>query len=630
MDRLSRNTELQSRKEQATARGVGVMMQVFAARAENAEIFDVEGKRYLDFAGGIGVLNTGHRHPRVMAAVTAQLQQFTHTCWQVMPYPGYVELAEKMNRLTPGAFAKKTAFFSTGAEAIENSIKIARVATGRSGVIAFSGAFHGRTMLAMTLTGKVAPYKAGFGPLPPEIFHAPFPIELHGTSVDDALKGIERLFKADIDPARVAAIIIEPVQGEGGFYVAPPELLRALRGLCDEYGMLLIVDEVQSGFARTGRWFAIEHAGVEPDIIVTAKSLAGGFPLSAVTGRAEVMDAAAPGGLGGTYAGNPVAIAAAPCHGKGFRRAAEKTSPDVSIRRGLVRRDGGGREGFPARMRENQKTRRSHEVHDDGQVEGGADAAPEADGRDREARRAGRRGRDDGPLRRALSLRGRRPRERVGRRAEGPRRTVHRGEGGHRRIRDLRVQVEGGGDRGGEALHGAEPEALAGLGGRVRGAADVESGRGLSAGRGLSVHGALEEAVMTITRHGSTSRARLWTSRTLAGAAVLFLVFDAAIKLAVIPPVVDAFAKLGIPVALAQGIGVLELFCVALFLFPATAALGAVLLTGFLGGAIAIHVRVGDPLLSHVLFPVYVGALLWAALFLRDERIRALVGAEAR
>jgi len=311
MDRLSRNTELQSRKEQATARGVGVMTQVFAARAENAEIFDVEGKRYLDFAGGIGVLNTGHRHPRVMAAVHAQLQQFTHTCWQVMPYPGYVELAEKLNRLTPGAFAKKTAFFSTGAEAIENAIKIARVATGRSGVIAFSGAFHGRTMLAMTLTGKVAPYKAGFGPFPPEIFHAPFPIELHGTTVDDALMGIERLFKADIDPARVAAIIIEPVQGEGGFYVAPPELLRALRALCDQHGMLLIADEVQSGFGRTGRWFAIEHAGVDPDIIVTAKSLAGGFPLSAVTGRAEAMDAAAPGGLGGTYAGNPVAIAAA-------------------------------------------------------------------------------------------------------------------------------------------------------------------------------------------------------------------------------------------------------------------------------------------------------------------------------
>ena len=287
------------------------MTQVFAARAKNAEIWDVEGKRYIDFAGGIGVLNTGHCHPKVIGAVEAQLARFTHTCWQVMPYPGYVELAEKMNRLTPGAFAKKTIFFSTGAEAIENSIKIARTATGRSGVIAFSGAFHGRTMLAMTLTGKVAPYKAGFGPFPPEIYHAPFPIDLHGTSVDDALAGIERLFKADIDPARVAAIVIEPVQGEGGFYVAPPELLRRLRELCDAHGMLLIADEVQSGFARTGRWFAMEHAGVEPDIIVTAKSLAGGFPLSAVTGRADVMDAAAPGGLGGTYAGNPVAIAAA-------------------------------------------------------------------------------------------------------------------------------------------------------------------------------------------------------------------------------------------------------------------------------------------------------------------------------
>ena len=311
MDRLNLNQEWQSRKEQATARGIGVMTQVFAARAKNAEIWDVEGKRYIDFAGGIGVLNTGHCHPKVIGAVEAQLARFTHTCWQVMPYPGYVELAEKMNRLTPGAFAKKTIFFSTGAEAIENSIKIARTATGRSGVIAFSGAFHGRTMLAMTLTGKVAPYKAGFGPFPPEIYHAPFPIDLHGTSVDDALAGIERLFKADIDPARVAAIVIEPVQGEGGFYVAPPELLRRLRELCDAHGMLLIADEVQSGFARTGRWFAMEHAGVEPDIIVTAKSLAGGFPLSAVTGRADVMDAAAPGGLGGTYAGNPVAIAAA-------------------------------------------------------------------------------------------------------------------------------------------------------------------------------------------------------------------------------------------------------------------------------------------------------------------------------
>jgi 4-aminobutyrate aminotransferase len=308
---MSLNTEWQSRKELATTRGVGVLTQVFAAKAENAEIWDVEGKRYIDFAGGIGVLNTGHRHPKVMAAVASQLEKFTHTCYQVMPYPGYVALAEKLNEITPGSFPKKTSFFSTGAEAIENAVKIARAATGRSGIIAFSGAFHGRTMMAMALTGKVSPYKAGFGPFPPEIYHAPFPIELHGVSVDDALHSINTLFKADIDPQRVAAIVIEPVQGEGGFYVTPPELMRRLRELCDEHGILLIADEIQSGFARTGRLFAMEHYGVDPDIIVTAKSLAGGFPLSAVTGRASVMDAPPAGGLGGTYAGNPVAIAAA-------------------------------------------------------------------------------------------------------------------------------------------------------------------------------------------------------------------------------------------------------------------------------------------------------------------------------
>ena len=308
---MSLNTEWQSRKEQATTRGVGVLTQVFAARAENSEIWDVEGKRYIDFAGGIGVLNTGHRHPKVMAAVAGQLEKFTHTCYQVMPYPGYVALAEKLNEITPGRFPKKTSFFSTGAEAIENAVKIARAATGRSGIIAFSGAFHGRTMMAMALTGKVAPYKAGFGPFPPEIYHAPFPIELHGVSVEEALHAINMLFKADIDPRRVAAVIIEPVQGEGGFYVAPPELMRRLRELCDEHGMLLIADEIQSGFARTGKLFAMEHYGIDPDIIVTAKSLAGGFPLSAVTGRADVMDAAPSGGLGGTYAGSPVAIAAA-------------------------------------------------------------------------------------------------------------------------------------------------------------------------------------------------------------------------------------------------------------------------------------------------------------------------------
>jgi 4-aminobutyrate aminotransferase len=305
------NASLQRRKEAATPRGVGVMAPFFVARAENSELWDVEGRRYIDFAGGIAVLNTGHRHPKVIAAVKAQLDAFTHSAYQVVPYEGYVALAERLNQLAPGAFPKKTTFFSTGAEAIENAVKIARAATGRSGVIAFSGAFHGRTMMGMALTGKVVPYKVGFGPFPPEIFHVPFPTALHGISVEDSLRAIQLLFKADVDPKRVAAIILEPVQGEGGFYVAPPELMRGLRRLCDEHGILLIADEIQTGFARTGKWFAMEHHDVAPDLMTTAKSLAGGFPLSAVTGRADVMDAPAPGGLGGTYAGNPMAIAAA-------------------------------------------------------------------------------------------------------------------------------------------------------------------------------------------------------------------------------------------------------------------------------------------------------------------------------
>ena len=308
---MTSNAELHARRQQAVPRGVTNSLAVYTERAQNAEIWDVEGRRYIDFAGGIGVLNTGHRHPKVMAAAAEQLQRFTHTCYQVMPYPGYVALAEKLNEITPGRFPKKTIFFSTGAEAIENAVKIARAATGRSGIIAFSGAFHGRTMMAMALTGKVAPYKAGFGPFPPEIYHAPFPIDLHGVSVEQSLSALSTLFKADIDPKRVAAVVIEPVQGEGGFYVVPHEFMRALRALCDEHGMLLIADEIQTGFARTGKMFAMEHYGVDPDIVVTAKSLAGGFPLSAVTGRAEIMNAPPAGGLGGTYAGNPVAIAAA-------------------------------------------------------------------------------------------------------------------------------------------------------------------------------------------------------------------------------------------------------------------------------------------------------------------------------
>ncbi|MFA9218378.1 MAG: 4-aminobutyrate--2-oxoglutarate transaminase [Sphingomonadaceae bacterium] len=305
------NADLQKRKDAATPRGVGVMCQFYAERALNSELWDIEGNRFIDFAAGIAVLNTGHRHPKIMAAVEQQLGKFTHTCYQVVPYASYVELAERINALTPGSHAKKTAFFSSGAEAVENAIKIARAATGRSAVIAFAGGFHGRTMMGMALTGKVAPYKLGFGPFPAEIYHAPFPVPMHGVSTEDAIKAVHTLFKADVDPARVAAIIIEPVQGEGGFYPAPPEFMRALRDLCDQHGILLIADEIQTGFARTGKLFAMNHYDVVPDLMTIAKSLAGGMPLSAVVGRAEVMDAPAPGGLGGTYAGNPLAIAAA-------------------------------------------------------------------------------------------------------------------------------------------------------------------------------------------------------------------------------------------------------------------------------------------------------------------------------
>jgi 4-aminobutyrate aminotransferase len=310
---LSLNEQLMARKAAATPRGVGVMGSFFAERAENAELWDVEGRRFIDFAGGIAVLNTGHRHPKVVAAIEAQLRRFTHTCYQVVPYESYVALAEKINAMTPGAHAKKTAFFSTGAEAIENAIKIARYRTGRAGVIAFGGAFHGRSLFAVSLTGKVQPYKAGFGPFPPEIYHAPFPAE--GTDLELTKKAVQQLFKADIEPGRVAAIVFEPVQGEGGFNVIQGAAVKWLRELCDEHGIVLIADEIQTGFGRTGRMFAMQHheqrLGVVPDLMCIAKSLAAGMPLSAVTGRAEIMDAPAPGGLGGTYAGNPLAIAAA-------------------------------------------------------------------------------------------------------------------------------------------------------------------------------------------------------------------------------------------------------------------------------------------------------------------------------
>ena len=304
-------TSMTDRKNAAISRGVGMTTQIYADRAENAEIWDKDGNRYIDFAAGIAVVNTGHRHPRVIQAVKDQLDRFTHTCHQVVPYENYVALAERLNAALPGDFPKKTAFYTTGAEAVENAIKIARHYTGRPGIVAFAGGFHGRTFMGMSLTGKVQPYKAGFGPMMNDVWHLPFPNELHGVSADEALAALDRLFKADIDPARVAAIIVEPVQGEGGFYEVPAGFMQRLRAVCDQHKILLIADEVQTGFARTGKLFAMEHHGVAADLTTMAKGLGGGLPISAVTGRAEVMDSPNPGGLGGTYAGNPLAVAAA-------------------------------------------------------------------------------------------------------------------------------------------------------------------------------------------------------------------------------------------------------------------------------------------------------------------------------
>jgi 4-aminobutyrate aminotransferase/4-aminobutyrate aminotransferase/(S)-3-amino-2-methylpropionate transaminase len=307
---MSKSTDLQARKAAAVPAGVG-NRGIYVAKAENAEIWDVDGRRFIDFAAGIAVLNTGHRHPRVMEAVAQQAQAFAHTCFHVASYESYVRLAERLNALAPGDFAKKTLFLNSGAEAVENAIKIARYSTRRSAVIAFSGGFHGRTLMTMALTGKVMPYKRGFGPFPAEVYHAEFPQPYRGIGTEQALADLDRLFHGDVDPKSVAAIVIEPVQGEGGFNVAPFDFLRALRRLCDEHGIVLIADEVQGGIARTGKMFSIEHSGVVPDLITVAKGLGGGLPLSGVTGRATIMDAAHAGGLGGTYGGNPISIAAA-------------------------------------------------------------------------------------------------------------------------------------------------------------------------------------------------------------------------------------------------------------------------------------------------------------------------------
>ena len=302
--------ELKALRERYVPRGVTTAHPLVVDHANGSELWDSTGRRYIDFVGGIGVMNVGHNHPRVMEAVRAQLERTTHTAFQVVMYESYLRLAERLCEVAPGDGPKKAIFFSTGAEAVENAVKIARAATGRSAVISFTGGFHGRTLLALSLTGTVNPYKQNFGPYAAEVYQTPYPYEYRGWSSEQALASLEDLFEATVSPQRVAAIIIEPVLGEGGFVPAPVEFLRALRELTERHGILLIVDEIQTGFGRTGKFFAIEHSGVSPDLVTVAKSLAAGFPLSAVVGRAEVMDAPAPGGLGGTYAGNPVACAA--------------------------------------------------------------------------------------------------------------------------------------------------------------------------------------------------------------------------------------------------------------------------------------------------------------------------------
>lgn len=305
------NTDISKRRDAAISRGLGMLTQIYVDRAENSEVWDVEGTRYIDFAAGIAVVNTGHCHKKIIAAVTAQLGRFTHTCHQILPYENYIRLAERLNTAVSGDIENKTVFVTTGAEAVENAVKIARIATGRPAVIAFSGSFHGRTFMGMSLTGKVTPYKQGFGAMMPDVYHVPFPINLHDVTTADTMAALNKLFKVDLDPARVAAIIFEPVQGEGGFYSAPAELMQEIRKLCDAHGIVMIADEVQTGFARTGNLFAMDAYNVSADLTTMAKGLAGGFPLAAVTGKAELMDAAHPGGLGGTYGGNPISIAAA-------------------------------------------------------------------------------------------------------------------------------------------------------------------------------------------------------------------------------------------------------------------------------------------------------------------------------
>lgn len=308
---LNTTSQLAAMRQTYVARGVATAHPIFAQRATGSYLWDEDGLKYLDFVGGIGVLNVGHNHPAVVAAVQQQLESFSHVCFQVVAYEPYVRLAARLSELVAPGQGYKSAFFTTGAEAVENAIKIARAYTNRPGIIAFRGGFHGRTLMGMTLTGMSAPYKQNFGPFAPDVYHAPYPNAYHGVSSDDALAALEQIFTTQIAAERVAAIILEPVQGDGGFLAAPPEFMQALRALTQRHGIVLIADEIQTGFGRTGQMFGFQHSGIQPDLVTVAKSLAGGLPLSGVVGRADMVDAPLPGGLGGTYGGNPLACAAA-------------------------------------------------------------------------------------------------------------------------------------------------------------------------------------------------------------------------------------------------------------------------------------------------------------------------------
>ena len=305
------NKELQALKERYVAAGAASPNEQFADHATNAELWDADGKRMIDFAGGIGVLNIGHRHPKVVEAVKAQLDKLMHTCQTVMPYEGYVKLAQKLSEVVPVRGHAKVMLANSGAEALENAMKIARAATGKTNVICFDGGYHGRTFYTMAMNGKAAPYQTDFGPMPGTVYRAPYPVPYHGVSEDEALRGLKMTMKADSPANNTAAIVIEPVLGEGGFYAAPTSFLKEIRKICDENNILMIVDEVQSGFGRTGKMFAIEHSGVEPDMMTMAKSMADGMPISAIVGTDKHMDASGPNSLGGTYTGSPTACAAA-------------------------------------------------------------------------------------------------------------------------------------------------------------------------------------------------------------------------------------------------------------------------------------------------------------------------------